>query len=72
MLTIILYSRQIEVFSKLALRKQYHRILQEVLLNINDACLIDFLNQIADKIPPIDKETDKFNTCYRFRLYYIF
>ena len=44
--TFILYSRQvqrqIEVFLRLDLRKQYHRILQEVLLYIDDACLIDF------------------------------
>ena len=66
MLTIVLYcthvQRRIEVFSKLALRKQFHRILQEVLLNIHDVRLIDFFNQIAVKVYHCFKETGKFNT----------
>ena len=43
-MTIILYSRRAqrrtEVCLRLALRKQYHRTMQKVLLNIHDACLI--------------------------------
>ena len=68
---ITLYSRHVQTYRsllKLALRKQYHRIMQEVLLTllltVHDACLIYFLNQnpvfkIIVKIPIVFKGTEK-------------
>ena len=61
---------------RLALCKQCHRTVQEVLLNIHDACLIYFLNQtpvfkIIVKIPLLFKETENNCPFNNFLLHYI-